>query len=136
MRTTAFFLVAALAACGSEESEGNGHEGHSHDEAKHGGEIVELGGGDEDEGHVEMKIDHDSGTVTIWASMPDDSVMAFDEPPVLNFKAKDAPVTVTGTKKGDSWVFEHEGLKGDPQNARFRMKRGGKTYTPELTHSH
>ena len=140
MRTLmGLFAALSFAACGGEEKggAGGGHEGHAHEHGKYGGEIVELAPpGAADEGHVEMVVDHDAGTVTIWASNPDDTEMAFDEPPVLNFTSETGPVSVPGRKEGAGWVFTHNDLKGDPANARFRLKKGAKVYTPELAHHH
>jgi len=136
------FAALAIAACGGAEKGGSGGSGakeeeHAHAHGAHGGEVADLAPpGAAEEGEVETKLDHAAGTVTLWAVGPGGNEMTFDEPPVLNFVSDQGPVSVRGTKDGDGWVFRHDALKGETENARFRLKAGGKTYTPELTHHH
>jgi hypothetical protein len=95
--------------------------------------VLTLG---EHEGHLEVKLDHDAGTATIWASTNARADLGLDEAPVLNFASDGKPVQVTGEGEGHMWVFTHEALKGEPHNAKFKLKVGGRTFTPKWAHEH
>ncbi|MEM8884327.1 MAG: hypothetical protein AAGD14_09675 [Planctomycetota bacterium] len=129
-------LAATLLACGDHghgHDHGHGSHDHHHD-PKHGGHLTELGA---HEGFLETKLDHAAGTLTIWIYLGEE--MIDTQParePVLNLKTKDGPKSLTAKREGDHWVFRDDALKSDPEEARFRIVAGGKTYTPELVHHH
>ena len=129
-------LMSLLAACGAKDDGpkevDSGHEEH---QAKHGGELLILG---DHEAFVEVKEDHDAGSVTIWLYVGEemkDTTPA--QPPVLNVATDDGAKQLTGKGAGSQWTFTGDVLKeGHHKHARFRISLGGKTYTPELAHEH
>ena len=134
-RMLALFLLPFAIACGGDDATPAGcgtDDDHDHS-AKHGGELMTLG---DHEGHVEMKLDHDSSSVTIWLSTTKREDLEADEAPVLNFMSVGEPVSVTGKGAGAKWVFTHDALAGEPENGKLRIKIGGRTFTPKLVHSH
>ena len=140
MRTVATVtaLLFAFAACGREEHD-HEHDGeeeaHEHEEhaAEHGGDLVEFGN---HEGHLEVKIDHDTGTMTVWVYDGEMKALALDSAPVLNFTAGGAPKQIEGKGKGSEWTFTDDALKGEPENVRFKLVAGGRPYTPSWEHAH
>ena len=131
-------LAVALAACGKDDHDDHDHDdgngcGHEEHEARHGGHLIEFGS---HEGHVEVKIDHDAGTVTMWVYDDEMNDLALDGAPVMNFTGADGPVQVEGKGSGASWTFTHGALKGEPENARFKLVANGKPYTPKWEHAH
>lgn len=126
-------IALALVACGGEEEghEGHGEAGHEAHEARRGGTLVEFG---DHEGHVEVKHDDAAGKVSIWVYDAEMNELALDGAPVLNFTGPDGPCQVEGKGEGAAWTFEHEDLKGEPGNARFKLVAGGRPYTPSWEH--
>ena len=138
MKTLILFLapLIALAACSYEKSpdgEGEAHEEHAH-AAKHDGTLIALG---DHEGFLEFKLDHDAGALSVWVYMGEEMTPAsLDAAPVLNMKTEAGPKQLTGKGSGGTWTFRDEVLKGEPEEARFRILVGGKTYSPEWEHDH
>ena len=133
----AIALLCLVAGCGgngeAEKANGeNGKKAHE-EEGKHGGHLEPLG---DDEAHVEMKVDHAAGTVQLWIYDGDVNKCAADEAPVLNAKYASGLVRLTATAGGEDcdWLIRDDALKAEPEQARFLLKIGGKTYTPELVH--
>ena len=109
------------------------HDAHAH-EAKHGGELTELGA---HEGFLETKLDHDAGTLSVWIYLGEE--MTDTRPaaaPVLNLMTKDGAKSLTAVEQSGVWVFSDTALKGEPEKARFRFTVGGTIYTPALAHEH
>jgi len=135
-------LAVLFAGCGDKDAETAGagtkepeaHDDHAH-AAKHDGDLLELGA---HEGFLEVKMDHDAGTVTIWSYLGEEMKdTKLGDVPVLNFKAADKPMQLKGKLQSDgSWQFADASLKGEPEGARFRIVMAGKTYSPEWSHSH
>lgn len=129
---TAFLFFVACGKDDHDHDHENGREDDHHHEARHGGDMVELG---DHEGFMEVKIDHDAGTLTIWLS-GEDGALAADKAPVLSFVADGKPVQVEGKGSGDKWVFTHAGLKGEPEKVKFSVTASGKTFRPKFDHHH
>ena len=129
-------LLVLAVACGKDnddrENGGCGETGHDHS-AQHGGNVQVLG---DHEGHVEMKVDHDATTITIWISDNDRKAMGLDEAPVLTYVSMGDPAEVKGAGGPSKWTFKHDDFVGDIENAKFRLKIGGKTFTPRMAHDH
>lgn len=136
---TVLAVSLAVAACGDDHDHDHDHdhggcgEGHSHD-APHGGEVIGLG--DKHLAHVEVKLDHDAGTLTLYVYDADMKKTKADAAPLLRFQADGRPVEVKAEGSGHTWTFTHAGLKGEPEGARFEVRVGGKAYTPEWHHHH
>jgi len=131
-------LLAAVAACGKNEpaaappAEAPG-ENHEH-KPQHGGDVMELG---DHEGFVEVKADHDAGTLTVWVYAGEEMKPApLAEPPLLNWKGMDGPRQLQASMSGGAWVFQDAALEGEIEGARFRLSLGGKVYTPVVEHAH
>ena len=135
-------LALLFVGCGDKDADkaGDGakdpeaHDDHAH-AAKHGGTLLELGA---HEGFLEVKLDHDTGTVTIWSYLGEElKETKLGDVPVLNFKAADKPMQLKGKLQSDgSWQFVDASLKGEPEGARFRIVMAGRTYSPEWGHTH
>lgn len=140
-------LVLALAtvglvACGDPSSSPatvspealDGVAGHDHDNAPHGGHVVVLGD------HVaHLEIAHGEGSdLVLYALDVDMQPAAFDVAPVLSLVTDDGSVTVTGVAVADDgWRMGHDALADPDVKGRFRLKVGGKTYTPDFAaHDH
>ncbi|MHC4958155.1 MAG: hypothetical protein ACYTGN_07240 [Planctomycetota bacterium] len=130
----AFLLALAVAGCGGEhEHSGDGCGEGAHDHSPHDGTLLDLG---DHEGHLEVVLDHGSGTATIWLSTPERKDLKAEEAPVFSFVADGKPKQVTGKGSGAKWVFTDEALKGEPEKAKFRVKANGTTYTTAFDHAH
>ena len=114
--TTALVLSLFVFGCG---------EGHDH--ADHGDEGLEE--------HSEHASQH-GGEMTILGDHAAHFEVKHDEAPVLNFVTDAGPQSITATEKDGAWVFSHEALKDEPQKARFLLKIGGKSYSPDFAHKH
>jgi len=143
--TTALVLFSlALVGCGKAE-EGQGEqpeqgeqaeeqpEEHGAHEAKHGGELVALG---DHAAHIEVLHDDGAGTVTVYVYDGAVEPMEPDAAPVFNFVTDEGPQSVTAVATDGAWIFTHEALKDEPQKARFLVKLGGKSYSPDFAHKH
>jgi len=115
-------------------TEEQGEDAHAH-AAKHGGTLLELG---VHAGFLEVMMDHDKGSVTVWAYLGEE--MKDTKPgkaPLMNFLSEGKPMQLTATANADgSWVFQDAALKGEPEGASFRVVLGGKNYSPAWVHSH
>jgi len=141
--TTALVLISlALFGCGESHEghgehagEGDGHEETAHDthSAKHGGELVPLG---DHAAHIEVLHDDEAGIVTVYVYDGSLSSMEPDEAPTLNFVTDEGPQQLTAVSQDGAWVFTHEALKDEPQKARFLVKLGSKSYSPDFAHKH
>ena len=135
--TTALVLSLFVFGCGEgHDHADHGDEGleeHSEHASQHGGEMTILG---DHAAHFEVKHDDGAGTVTVWVSDGDMKPTKPDEAPVLNFVTDAGPQSITATEKDGAWVFSHEALKDEPQKARFLLKIGGKSYSPDFAHKH
>jgi len=135
-------LAVLFVGCGDKDAdkagdgakEPEGHDDHAH-AAKHDGDLLELGA---HEGFLEVKMDHDAGTVTIWSYLGEEMKdTKLGDVPVLNFKAEGKPMQLKGKLQSNgSWQFVDASLKGEPEGARFRIVMAGKTYSPEWGHTH
>lgn len=139
MKTLILLLVPflALAGCGEnndEDGDSREAEAHPEHEAKYGGDLLPLG---DHEGFLEVKLNHDAGMLALWVYMGEEMKPAsLDKPPVLNLKTDAGPKQLTGEGADDEWTFSDECLKGEPEDARFRVVVGGKSYSPKWGHSH
>jgi hypothetical protein len=110
-------------------------EEHGHD-AKHGGEVVELG---EHEGHLEIVHEESTGTITAYVYDADMKPVAV-EAPVINLAKGGVQVPMTPLSgagpKTDAWKATHEALKVEPLDGRIRLKIGDRTYQASLEHEH
>ncbi len=138
MRILVTMLVGfALVACTGKDDHGNGHdhgaegEGHEDHAASHGGELVEFG---KHEGHIEVVHEEETGTVRIWVSDGEMKPLSLDGAPTLSFTANGAPKQITATGSGSEWSFTDDSLKGEPENARFKLVAKGKPFTPSWEH--
>jgi hypothetical protein len=133
--------VLSLAACdgGKDSSTPKKEEGHSHGEhdlGPHGGELLELAGG---EFHVEIMHDHDGGSMKVWVLDKDAKKTLMVRAPAINLLTKDGPVqfnlepdsALTG-ELAECWKGSHSGLKTDPWNGRIKIRIGDKTYDSAL----
>ena len=131
-------LLVFAVACGKDDhdhdhgGDGCGEAAHDHS-AKHGGEVSLLG---DHEGHIEVKVDHDASTITIWISDNDRKDKDLDEAPILTYMSMGDPAQVKGTGGPSKWTFKHDDFVGKIENAKFRLKMGGKTFTPKMAHEH
>lgn len=137
MKTLILTLVTAVAivGCGEEAKHvdhGQETEEHHAHEAKHGGDLIALG---DHEGFLEVKLDHDAGTLSAWVFMGEGmSPASLDSAPILNLMTDAGPKQLTAEMSDGAWVFADEVLKGEPQSPRFRLVVAGKTYSPEWDH--
>ena len=130
------FLLVFAVACGKDDGHDHDHGcgGGAHDHsAKHGGTVSVLG---DHAGHLEVKVDHDATTITIWISDNDRKDMNLDEAPVLTYMSMGDPAEVKGKGGPSKWVFKHDDFAGDVENAKFRLKMGGNTFSPKMAHDH
>ena len=135
--TTALVLSLFVFGCGEHhdhaDPDGEGQEEHAEHAAQHGGELTILG---DHAAHFEVMHDDGAGTVTAWIYDGDMKPAKPDEAPVFNFVTEDGPQSLTAVEKDGAWFFSHEALKGEPEKARFLLKLGGKSYSPEFAHKH
>jgi hypothetical protein len=134
--TTALVFSLCLFGCEDHDHGDHAETGeneHADHAAQHGGEISILG---DHAAHLEVIHDDEAGTVTVWIFDGDMKPAEPDAAPVFNFVTEEGPQSLEATKKEGAWVFSGEALKGEPQKARFLLKVGGKSYSPDFAHKH
>jgi hypothetical protein len=140
VREPVVLLVAvALAACdkpAEKPATPSTPHAHSHGDAPHGGEVVELG---EEEAHLGMIHDHTGGNVTVYVLDKDVKTPIRVATPTIVISTPSGPkefalTAVNPEKDGtaDTWKGSHEGLKSDPWNGRIRITVRGKAYQAPL----
>ena len=141
--TTTLLLSLALVSCGGETGPapdggpGDPHAAESaHDHGApgpHGGAIAVVG---DHVAHLEALHDEVLGQVTVYVMDTDHDRVALDQEPLLGLLTDAGSIQVRPTARGDAWVFEHGALQGHPEQARFRVVIGGKTYRIDMPWSH
>ena len=108
---------------------------HDHSSmAQHGGTIVEISGHDV---LGEFLHDEAAGVVSVWLFDGRGAVVTPDTDPVFNVLADAEAVQVKGILVEGAWTFtDADALGGHVDGARMRVVIGGKTFSPELAHSH
>ena len=104
-------------------------------EASHGGTVIALA---LDGVFLEVVHDAEFGAVAAYPIDVDGDALPVDEPPVLNVTGPDGPVMLVATE--ESWLGEVDGgwhvaddaLLDALPAARFRLRLGGRAYTPSL----
>ncbi|MDL5055715.1 hypothetical protein QQ056_19485 [Oscillatoria laete-virens NRMC-F 0139] len=121
-----------------------GEKKHDHDEkpGPNGGEVQEIGDGDDH--HVEIKHDKASGKATIWILAKDvKTPVAIKEAPKVNLKSKagNKQLEMVAVKPADAgsaqWEATDDGFKTDHLDGRLQIKLpDGKKYNVNLDAHH
>jgi hypothetical protein len=143
-----FLAVVALAlgACGDKARSGPKPEEPHHHDAPHGGEMLELGAGEE--AHLELMHDHDGGNVTVYVYDGQMKPVKSTTPTIViqqkADKTKSSEFQLTAVNPGpdgtsDTWKGSHADLVADPWEGRIRLTIGGKSFQSPLegpAHTH
>ena len=95
-------------------------------------------------GHLHLEILHNEhwGVVGAYPLSPDGEPVELARAPVLNVFMDEESYVVEATREDfdgnvdGGWHYEHDGLLGLPESARFNIRWNGRTYTPPCRHIH